>query len=297
MTEPIRDVVDPGLLARLKGLTVQAGRTAGGVLSGLHKSTYQGSSVEFAQHREYAPGDDLRHIDWKAYGKSDRYYIKQFDDETNLRVYLVVDTSGSMAYGGSGRPDKLTYAAQLSACLAWLMLHQGDAVGLLTYGEKLRELIPPSPQPSHFWRIVSALNTVPANGETDLVGALSYVAEMVSRRSLVIILSDCFHFDDRVAAIARQLHRRRHQVLMLNVLDPDESQFPFTDLTVFEDMESEVEVVADPQGMRRAYLEEFSAWQTELRSSLLEGDVKYHRVETDQALEPMLYAILSEARR
>ena len=297
MTEALREVVDAQLLARLKGRTLNAGRTAGGVLSGLHKSPYQGSSVEFAQHREYSPGDDLRHIDWKAYAKSDRYYVKQFEDETNLRVYLLMDTSGSMGYAGKGRPDKFTYAARLASCLSWMMLHQGDAVGLVNYGVQLNQLIAPSPQPHHFWRITEALKNVPIGGETDLVGALSYLAEVVTRRSLVVICSDCFHFDERVTAIARQLHQRRHQVVMLHVLDHDESHFPFGDLTVFEDMETGVDVVADPQGMRTAYLDEFSRWQEELRASCLGGNVKYQRVDTRDPLEATVYDLLREIRR
>ncbi len=290
-------VVDRALLARLSGLTLRAGQVVEGILTGMHKSPHHGSSVEFAQHREYSPGDEIRHIDWKAFAKSDRYYVKQFEDETNLRCYLMLDTSGSMDYGGGGRPSKMLYAARLATALAWLLLRQGDAVGLLTFGERLGTYLPPRARPDHFWRLVEALEKAPVSGRTNVVGALERIAEVAGRRSLVILLSDCMDFDHRLAGIARQLRRRRHRVAVLHVLDPDELDFPFKELTEFEELETAERELADPRGMRDAYLAEIRAWCEGLRRDLLDGDVTYRLVDTAVPIERCLYDIVAGAAR
>ncbi len=289
-------VVDPDLLARLSGLTFRAGQVVEGILTGLHKSPHHGQSVEFAQHREYSPGDEIRHIDWKAFAKSDRYHVKQYEDETNLRTYLLLDTSGSMGYGGAGRASKMLHAARLAAALAWLLLRQGDAVGLSTFGETRGEYLPPRARPDHFWRLVEAMEKRPVGGATDVVGALEHIAEVAGRRSLIVLLSDCFDFDPRLAALARQLRRRRHRVVVLHTLDPDELDFPFKELTLFEEMESDDRELADPRGMREQYLEEIRAWCDGLRRDLLDGDVAYRLVDTSVPVERSLYDLIGGAR-
>ncbi len=280
-----RRVVDAELLARLAHLSVHAGQVVEGTLTGQHRSPHQGASVEFAQHREYAPGDEIRHIDWRAYARSDRYQIKQYEDETNLRAFLLVDTSGSMDYGREGLPTKVEYAARLAAALAWVLLRQGDAVGLLTFGERLGTYVPPRARADHFWNLARVLSEAPVGGPTDVVGVLEHVAEISGRRAVVVLVSDCFDFSGRLAALARQLHRRRHRVEVFQVLDPDEWSFPFEEVTVFEAMESEERVLADPRGMRDAYLQEIRSYCEGLRAELREGGVGYRRVRTDQALE------------
>lgn len=285
-------VVDAQLLARLSGLSVRPGQVVEGILTGLHKSPHHGSSVEFAQHREYSPGDEIRHIDWKAFAKSDRHYIKQFEDETNLRAYVLLDTSGSMNFGRGDRPTKLMYAARLAAAIAWLLLRQGDAVGLLTFGEKLGGYLPPRARPDHFWRLVRMMEEAQVGGPTDVVGALQHIAEVAGRRSLILLFSDCMDFDDRLTAIARQLRRRRHRVQVIHVLDPDELSFPFKELTLFESLEDDDQVLADPRGMRAQYIEEIQAWCEGLRRRLLEGDVGYRRVMTDLAVERCLFDLI-----
>ncbi|MCA9545523.1 MAG: DUF58 domain-containing protein [Myxococcales bacterium] len=289
MTSAAEKLVDPKLLARLAGLGVKVRQAMEGVLTGQHKSPHHGSSVEFAQHREYAPGDEIKHIDWKAYAKSDRFHIKQFEDETNLRTYLCVDTSGSMGYRGArGTESKGRYAAQMAAVLAWLLLRQGDAVGLLTFGERLGAYVPPRARPDHYWHLARTLVDTPVGGQTDAVGALERVAEVAARRSLVVLLTDGFDFNSpgRMAAVARQLRRRNHRVVVFQILDPDEVDFPFKDLTVFEDMEvADDRALADPRGMREAYLDEIRAYCDGLKRDLLEGDVGYRRVVTSTPLD------------
>ncbi|MEZ4435137.1 MAG: DUF58 domain-containing protein [bacterium] len=290
-------IVDPALLARLSGLSYRAGQVVEGLLTGHHKSPHHGQSVEFAQHREYSPGDEIRHIDWKAFAKSDRYHVKQFEDETNLRAYLLLDTSGSMGYAGGRRATKRLHAARLAAALAWLLLRQGDAVGLLTFGEKLGHHLPPRARPDHFWRLVEHMEQAPVQGPTNVVAALEHIAEIAGRRSLIVLFSDCFDFDPRLAALARQLRRRRHRVVVLHVLDPDELDFPFKELTLFEEMETDARELADPRGMREQYLEEIRSWCEALRRELLDGDVAYHLVDTAVPVERALYDLIGGSAR
>ena len=290
-----RQIIDRALLARLAGLNLRAGQVVEGVLTGMHKSPHHGASVEFAQHREYVPGDEIRHIDWKAFGRSDRYSIKQYEDETNLRAYLLVDTSGSMDYGRKGLPTKLEYGCQVAAALAWLLLRQGDAAGLLTFGHKPGHFLPPRARADHFWRIAEQLEAEPVGGATNAVGALQHVAELAGRRSIILLISDCFDFDPRLAALARQLRRRRHRVAVFQVLDPDEMEFPFGDLTLFEDMETDERLLADPRGMRDQYLKEIQGFCDTLRTDLLEGDVAYHRMITSEPVERAVLRVIQGA--
>jgi uncharacterized protein (DUF58 family) len=291
-----RQIIDRALLVRLAGLNLPAGQVVEGVLTGMHKSPHHGSSVEFAQHREYVPGDEIRHIDWKAFGRSDRYSIKQYEDETNLRAYLLVDTSGSMDYGRKGLPTKLEYGSQVAAAMAWMLLRQGDAAGLLTFGSKVGHYLPPRARADHFWRIAETLEGEPVGGATNAVGALQHIAEVAGRRSLIMLFSDCFDFDPKLAALARQLRRRRHRVAVFQVLDPDELEFPFNDLTLFEDMETDERLQADPRGMREEYIKEINAFCDTLRQDLLEGDVAYHRLLTSEPVERAVLRIIQGAK-
>lgn len=291
-----RQIIDRALLVRLAGLNLPAGQVVEGVLTGMHKSPHHGSSVEFAQHREYVPGDEIRHIDWKAFGRSDRYSIKQYEDETNLRAYLLVDTSGSMDYGRKGLPTKLEYGSQVAAAMAWMLLRQGDAAGLLTFGSKVGHYLPPRARADHFWRIAETLEGEPVGGATNAVGALQHIAEVAGRRSLILLFSDCFDFDPKLAALARQLRRRRHRVAVFQVLDPDELEFPFNDLTLFEDMETDERLQADPRGMREEYIKEINAFCDTLRQDLLEGDVAYHRLLTSEPVERAVLRIIQGAK-
>lgn len=291
-----RQIIDRALLVRLAGLNLPAGQVVEGVLTGMHKSPHHGSSVEFAQHREYVPGDEIRHIDWKAFGRSDRYSIKQYEDETNLRAYLLVDTSGSMDYGRKGLPTKLEYGSQVAAAMAWMLLRQGDAAGLLTFGSKVGHYLPPRARADHFWRIAETLEGEPVGGATNAVGALQHIAEVAGRRSLIMLFSDCFDFDPKLAALARQLRRRRHRVAVFQVLDPDELEFPFNDLTLFEDMETAERLQADPRGMREEYIKEINAFCDTLRQDLLEGDVAYHRLLTSEPVERAVLRIIQGAK-
>ncbi|MFN3202983.1 MAG: DUF58 domain-containing protein [Bradymonadia bacterium] len=287
-----RQVVDSALLARVAGLGLTAAQLAEGTMTGLHKSPRHGASVEFAQHREYVPGDELKHLDWKAVAKSDKYYVKQYEDETNLRTFLLVDTSASMNYARKGLPTKLEYASQMATALAYTLLRQGDAVGLLTFANGLGHYVPPRARPDHFWQLARTLERAEIEKGTDLVRPLEHIAEVGGRRGLVLIFSDAMDFRDQVAALSRQL-RRRHQVAFFHVLDPDELEFPFDELTLFEGLEEDERLLADPRAMKEQYLIEMRDFCANLKRDLAEGDVRYTRVRTDEPPERTLLSFLA----
>src|SRR5215470_10825703 len=245
--------LDPVALSRLGTLALKARTVVEGALSGLHRSPHHGSSVEFAEHKEYSPGDEIRHIDWKAYGKFDRYYVKRFEEETELTCYLLLDRSGSMAYRGDGL-SKLEYAAYLSAALAYLLNRQQDRVGLLAFGGEDVHYVPPRQRSNHLHDLLRAIEWVVADGgrgDTHLGEIIERVAELGRRRrSLVILVSDLFDPSPDVPRLLRRLRVQRHDVAVIQLLDPDELELPFEGLTIFESLEDDRRLLADPRSIR-----------------------------------------------
>src|SRR5436309_1697536 len=228
---------DPSLLAKYGRLTMVARTVVEGFLSGVHKSPYKGFSVEFAEHRQYYPGDEIRHIDWRAFGKTDRYYIKEFEEETNLKAHLVLDASGSMAYRGRG-VSKFAYAQYVAASLAYLMLHQLDAVGLVVHDTRVRHHLPARANAKQMPLLFDALEKTEPRGETALAPLWHELAARLKRRGLVVLLSDCF---GQVGPLLQALRRLRHQgqeVLLFHVLAPEEIDFPFSQWTQFRSLET-----------------------------------------------------------
>ena len=248
-------IVDQALLNRLAGLSVRISRRVEGNMTGKHRSPFHGSSVEFAQHREYVPGDEIRHVDWRSYARTDRYYVKQFEDETNVRVHLVLDTSASMDFAHESNDTKFVYGCRLAAAMAWCFIRQGDAIGLLAHGARIDKYVPPSSQANQFWRLVETLEALKPSGPTRLGEALVKVAELSGRRSHVIILSDCLDFDGQLTGLARQLVNRSHDVTVVHILDRAEVEFPFGEVTRFEELESDDFLLVDPRAMRSRILE------------------------------------------
>jgi uncharacterized protein (DUF58 family) len=269
--EPLQ-TLDPVALSRLNNLELRARSVVEGALSGLHRSPHHGSSVEFAEHKEYAPGDEIKHIDWKAYGKFDKYYVKRFEEETELRAYLLVDCSASMDYRGKG-VSKLDYARMLAAALAYLLLRQQDQVGMIAFGERLRGYLPPRARSGHLNDLLTALDGVRAEGRTDLPRAIAYLSEVVQRRSLIVLFSDLLGGQDQVRSLLRGLRARKHDVVVFHLLDHDELTLPFEGTTIFESMEDEQKLLADP------------------------GDVEYHLVDTSEPPANVLVRFLTGAYR
>ncbi len=289
-------LLDPVSLARLQNLELRARSVVEGALSGLHRSPHHGSSVEFAEHKEYAPGDEIKHIDWKAYGKFDKYYVKRFEEETELRAYLLLDCSASMAYRGAGI-SKLDYARTLAASLAYLLLRQQDQVGMVAFAERLRGYLPPRARSGHLNDLLTALDGLQAEGRTDLPRALAYLSEVVQRRALVVLFSDLLGTDDEVRHLLRGLRARKHDVVVFHLLDKDELTLPFEGTTIFESMEDEQKLLADPGDVRKAYLAELGRFIEGYRVALREGDVEYHLVDTSDAPAEVLLRFLTGAYR
>jgi uncharacterized protein (DUF58 family) len=255
--------------------------------------------VEFAEHKEYSPGDEIRHIDWKAYGKFDRYYVKRFEEETELTCFLVLDRSGSMAYRGGG-VSKLEYAAYLCASLAYLLNRQQDKVGLLAFGGVGEEptYLPPRSRSNHLHDVLAAIDKIVdggGHGSGAIAGALERVAELArTRRSLIVLVSDLFDSPgSEVPAVLRRLRVQRHDVTVFQVLDRDELELPFEGVTLFESLEDDRKLLADPRAVRGAYLRELEAFLAGIRKSLAEGDVEHQLVATHQPVERTLLDFLT----
>lgn len=285
---------DPQTLDKLRGLELRARTIVEGYMAGVHKSPYHGFSVEFAQHREYVPGDDLRHVDWKVFGRSDKIYLKQYEEETNLISYLLLDTSESMRYQGpDAAMSKLEYAKCAAASLAYLVLRQQDSVGLITFDKEIRALIRAASNPAHFGHLIHVMEESVPEAKTNTGPIFHDLAERLKKRGLVIIYSDLF---DDVASLMtglRHFRHRRHEVLVFHVLDPSELEFPFKKTTLFKGLESLPEVLTDPRSLRKAYLEEFNKYLHEVERECRNAGIDYVQLRTDTPLDVALSGYLA----
>jgi len=298
MVDPKRSLLDPEVLARLGTLKLRVRAITEGLLSGLHRSPHHGQSVEFAEHKEYAPGDDVRRIDWKANGKFDKYYVKQFEQETNLRCTLVLDASGSMGWKGApGRLTKHEYAATAAASLAYLLMRQADAAGLLLCNQQVVRAIPPASRASHLVPILDALEGAVPAGPTRLGAAVDWIVENSPRRSAVVIFSDLMDQDPGILRALAQLSRRKHDVTLFHVLDPAELEFPYEEATLFTSLEDGRQVEANARDIRKGYLEEIRLWLERTRREAAEHRVDYLLCRTDRPLDEVLLPFLARRER
>ena len=284
---------DPDTIAKLRGLPLRARHIVEGYITGLHRSPHQGSSVEFVEHREYSPGDDLRYVDWKVYAKSDRYYVKRFQEETNLICHLLVDTSESMSYQGPrAAMSKLEYAKCLAATLAYLVLAQQDSVGITTYSTKVEQDTSPSNQPSSWRSLMHLLQEAEATGKTASARVFHELAERWKKRSLVLIFSDLFDTPEDVLQGIRHLRYRQHDVAVFHILDQEEVEFSMDTTAVFSGMEGMPKVTVNPHQLRKAYIEEFRQYEKKLRHGCSVNKVDYHRVLTSNRFDHILRPFL-----
>jgi uncharacterized protein (DUF58 family) len=283
---------DPLTLSKLSTLLLRARCVVEGLISGVHTSPYKGFSVEFSEHRQYAPGDEIRHIDWKAYAKFDRYYIKEYEEETNLRCYLLVDASASMSYRSNG-VSKFDYACYLAAALTYLMLNQQDLVGLVTFSDGIRRQLPARSSPGHLRAVIESLEqTVPA-GDTNLGRTLHHIASQLKRRVLVILFSDLLDEPMEVMQGLRHLRYQKHEVLVFHVLDHDEIAFPFAQLTQFEDLEDETRVITDPRAIAADYQEQIQQFIREYETMCRRQSIDYTLFNTRMPLDKGLLRYLT----
>lgn len=284
-------LLDAATLSRIAGLKLRARAVVEGVLSGLHKSPNQGQSVEFAEHKDYAPGDELRHLDWKAYGKFDKFYVKRFEHETNLRAVMVLDTSGSMGFGTSGL-SKLDVAQVMAATLAHLLVRQQDAAGVALVAQGRFTEVPPRAAATHLAAVLDALESARPAGQTELAQAADLLAEKLPRRSLVCIFSD--FFDERQDALKRilALRSRKHDVALFHLVDRAELEFPFEDPTRFLSMEDERHIEVNPREIKESYLEEFHRFLQSTRDACRAADCDYALMRTDEPIDRALLRFL-----
>ena len=292
----VSDFLTPSDLQRISNLQVFARQVVEGFTTGLHRSPHKGFSVEFKQHRQYVPGDEIRHIDWRVYARSDRYYIREYEEETNLRATLIVDRSGSMEYGGGqpGQVSKFEYATKLAACLSYLMLQQSDGVGLVTFDTEIRRYIPPRSRVSHLRMILNELENGKPGGETELGKVFHDLVPKLHRRGLLIIISDCFgEVANFLKALAHFRHAR-HEILVFQIWHPDELNFQFKGWTQFECMERDgVKHLLDPAILRQAYLANLEKFRTELTRGCRRHKVDLVPFTTDEPYAKALAAYLS----
>lgn len=293
--------LDPVQLARLGSLPIKARVIVEGALSGMHRANVHGSSVEFAEHKEYSPGDELRHVDWKAYAKLDRYYVKQFEQESQLTVWLVLDASASMKFQGGGLA-KLEYGGLALAALAYLVIQQQDKVGLLAAGDRAIEvMVPPRARTTHLHDLLSVMDGIMTKGGTgdeSPAAALDRIAELSRRRrALIVLASDLFDPDDETVRALANLRAQHHDVSVLHVMDPHERTFPYEGLTEFHALESQTKLLANPLAIKKDYLERMEAFCAKVHGTLANAGVDYHEVLTDTPLEDTLLGLLVSRAR
>jgi uncharacterized protein (DUF58 family) len=278
---------------RIKNLELRARAIVEGFLTGLHRSPYHGFSVEFTEYRQYSPGDDTRFLDWKLFARSDRYFIKRFEDETNLRCHLLVDLSRSMSYGTVGY-DKAEYAKTAAATIGYFLSLQRDAVGLLTFDESIVDLIPARFRPGHMHRLMMSLERAPAGTATDIERPLEQVAATVAKRGMVVLISDLLTPIGSLEKNLGYLRARGHEVVLLRVLDPTEIDFSFDEPAMFHDVESGRDLYIDPDTARENYLMEFREHADALQTICNSLGVDLHQLSIDRPLELILFDLLTD---
>lgn len=286
--------LDPQTLASMHGLELRARHIVDGYVSGVHRSPYHGFSIEFAEHREYVPGDDLRYVDWKVFGKTDKFYLKQYEEETNLISYLLLDTSESMRFKSDRAAlSKLEYAQCIAASLAYLVLQQQDSVGLVTFDREVRALVRASSNPSHLRQLLHVMEETVPERKTNTGPIFHDLAERLKKRGIVIVLSDLFDDVPSLLAGLKHFRHRRHEVILFHILDPAELEFPYDQLTMFKGLEEYGDVLADPRSLRKAYLAEFQEFLKQVRQGCRAQRIDYVEMPTSQPLDIALSSYLA----
>jgi uncharacterized protein (DUF58 family) len=283
---------DPKVLAKLKNLSLRARFVVDGMMVGIHPSQAKGLSSEFEEHRGYSQGDDIRHIDWKAFAKFDRYFIKEYHEATNLKAYIVMDSSSSMDYGSDGW-SKFDYGSTLAASLAYLMLKQQDAVGLILFSNRIEKMIPPKATHDHLIAILKELEDRRPKGETSAASVLQELAASLKRRGLIILISDLLEKPEEVIKGLKQLRSKGSDISVFHLLDRDELEFPFEEPSLFLDLEEDIHLLTDPHAIRSAYLRALNTLIEEYRRSCASSFIDYSLINTSVGLDRALVRYLS----
>ncbi|MBN1155629.1 DUF58 domain-containing protein [candidate division KSB1 bacterium] len=291
-----RKFLNPDVVSRLKSMELRARLVVEGFIAGLHRSPYHGFSIEFSEHRQYMPGDEFKHIDWKVWGKTNRYYIKQFEEETNLKAYLLLDTSASMGYASAGL-TKLQYASYLTAALAYLMFKQRDAVGLVTFDNKISRYLPPRSIKTYLFQILKELEQVESNDVTDVADTFHEMAERIDRRGLVIVLSDLYDDPAKIMLGLKHFRHKRHEVVVFHILDPMEIEFDFKREMIFEDLETGERIATQPWHIRYEYRQKVRKFIEEYKHQCRSNNIDYIQLTTSQDFDRALMEYLIKRRR
>jgi uncharacterized protein (DUF58 family) len=292
-----RKYLDPRTLARINSLDLRARLIVEGLMTGMHRSPYQGISVEFAQHRPYVPGDDIRHVDWKVYAKSDKIYLKQYLEETNLHLICVVDASESMGYGsvtnGNETWTKYDHATAIAASLSYMAIQQQDSVGLAIFDQALSRYFKPSNSPGQWKVVVQELQQIPRWNKTNTGKILDQLAEKLTHRSLIVILSDFFDDIESIQKGLRHLRYKKHEMMVFQVMDPAEIEFPFDDVTLFKGLEEAGELLTEPRSLREGYLAQLGQFTDELKKICRGMRVDFARMNSGEPLDVALSGFLA----
>jgi uncharacterized protein (DUF58 family) len=297
VAEEVFQYLQPQVVSKLANMELRARLVVEGFITGMHRSPYHGFSVEFAEHRQYMPGDEIKHLDWKIYGRTDRFYVKRFEEETNLKAYLLLDTSASMGYASPGRMPKLEYASYLAASLGYMMIQQRDAVGLAMFDEGVRQYFPPHSTRAYLRQLLVGLQQARSSGKTGAGKALHQLAERIKRRGLVIVLSDLFDDPDEVMSALKHFRHRKNEVIVMQVLDPLERSFAFGADANFEDMETRERMFTQPRQIQRAYRETFVSFLDRYRKVCREHAIDYVLLDTTTPFDVALLEYLGKRTR
>jgi uncharacterized protein (DUF58 family) len=289
--------LQPHIVSKLANMELRARLVVEGFITGLHRSPYHGFSVEFAEHRQYMPGDEIRHIDWKIYGRTDRYFIKRYEEETNLKSYILLDTSRSMGYASPGSISKLTYASSLAASLAYLMIKQSDAVGLALFDETVTTYLPPHATRGYLRQILVALHHAQPAGSTATAKALHQVADRIRRRGLVVVISDLLDKQEEVITALKHFRHKKNEVIVMHVLDPLERSFAFGDDAQFRDLETNERMVTLPRHIGRAYREAVSKFVERYKQECREHRADYVLIDTSTPFDVALLQYLAKREK
>ena|SRR3990167_5636245 len=270
---------DPITLSKIANMELRARLVIDGVLSGIHKSPYKGSSIEFLEHKEYSPGNEIKHIDWKVHARTDKYYIKQFEEETNLKCYIFLDTSGSMGYKSTGI-SKFEYATTLAASLAYLLLKQSDMAGLISFSDKVQQFIPPRSRLTHLHILLNALTKLKTAGKSNISNVLKEFIEKIGRRSLIIIISDFFDDTEKIIHQLKYFQFKKNEVILFHILDPYELTFPFETITFFESMEDDRRILAEPKSIKDLYISEINRFIEQFKQVCFENQIDYWLIDS-----------------
>ncbi len=292
-----RKYLNPSIVSKLNSLELKARLVVEGFMVGMHKSPYHGFSVEFTEHRPYQQGDGLKDIDWKAYGKTDKFFVKQYEEETNLKSYLLLDTSKSMQYSSGDNISKLEYAITLVSSLGYLMVKQQDAVGLTLYSEKIDKYLPPKASRGYLQEILKNLSLVKAQNKTNTASCLNSIAEKITRRGLVIIVSDFFDDVNSIISAIKHFRYKKNEVIVFQIMDPMERNFNFGRDAIFKDLETGEEMTTQPYQIQKAYKAAMHEFIERIKSECLNSNIEYNLIETDTPFDKALLNYLQKRRR